>query len=42
MDFGSINWLAVIASVIASIIIGSIWYHPSVFYKPWLATLGKT
>jgi len=42
MDFGSINWLAVIVSVIASIIIGSIWYHPSVFYKPWLATLGKS
>lgn len=42
MDFGSINWLAVIVSVIASMIIGSIWYHPSVFYKPWLATLGKT
>lgn len=42
MDFGSINWLAVIVSVVASIIIGSIWYHPSVFYKPWLATLGKT
>ena len=42
MDFGSINWLAVIVSVIASIIIGSIWYHPSVFCKPWLATMGKT
>ena len=42
MDFGSINWLAVIVSVIASMIIGSIWYHPSVFYKPWLATLGKS
>ena len=42
MDFGSINWLAVIVSVIASMIIGSIWYHPAVFYKPWLATLGKS
>jgi hypothetical protein len=42
MDFGSINWLAVIVSVIASMIIGSIWFHPAVFYKPWLATLGKT
>jgi hypothetical protein len=42
MNFGSINWLAVIASVVASMIIGSIWYHPAVFYKPWLATLGKT
>ena len=42
MDFGSINWFAVIVCIIASIVIGSIWYHPSVFYKPWLAGLGKT
>lgn len=42
MDFSSINWLAVIVSVLASLVIGSIWYHPSVFYKPWLATLGKS
>jgi hypothetical protein len=41
MDFSSINWLAVIASVVASMIIGSIWFSPSVFYKPWLATMGK-
>jgi hypothetical protein len=41
MDFSSINWLAVLASVVASIVIGSIWYHPAVFYKPWLATLGR-
>ena len=41
MDFGSINWLAVIVSVIASVVIGSIWFHPAVFYKPWLATMGK-
>jgi hypothetical protein len=41
MDFGAINWLAVIVSVIASLVIGSIWYSPSVFFKPWLATLGR-
>lgn len=41
MDFGSINWLAVLVSVIVSIVIGSVWYHPAVFYKPWLATLGR-
>ncbi len=41
MNFGSINWLAVLVSVIASVVIGSIWYHPAVFYKPWLATLGR-
>ena len=42
MDFGSINWLAVIVCVIASVVIGSVWYHPAVFYKTWLAGLGKT
>lgn len=42
MDFSSVNWLAVLVCVVASIIIGSVWYHPSVFYKPWLATLGKS
>ncbi|HTP03445.1 MAG TPA: DUF1761 domain-containing protein [Anaerolineales bacterium] len=41
MDFSAINWLAVVVSVVASIIIGSIWYHPAVFFKPWLATLGR-
>jgi hypothetical protein len=41
MDFGSVNWLAVAVCVVASIVIGSIWYHPAVFYKPWLATLGR-
>ena len=42
MDFASINWLAVLACVIVNVILGSIWYHPAVFYKPWLATMGKT
>ena len=42
MDFSSINWLAVVASVIASMLIGSIWYSPAVFYKTWLAGLGKS
>ena len=42
MDFGSINWLAVVVSVIASMVIGFIWYSPSVFYKPWLAGIGKS
>ena len=41
MDLSSVNWLAVIVSVVASIVIGSIWYHPSVFFKPWLATMGR-
>lgn len=42
MDFSSINWLAVAVSVIAGMVIGYIWYNPSVFYKPWLAGLGMS
>ncbi len=41
MNLGSINWLAVLVSVIASMVIGFVWYNPSVFYKPWLTTLGR-
>ena len=42
MDFGSVNWLAVIVSVIAAMVIGYIWYNPAVFYRPWLAGIGKS
>jgi hypothetical protein len=42
MDFGSINWLAVVACVVSNMIIGSIWYNPAVFYKTWNGALGKT
>ena len=41
MDFGSINWLAVIVSVIAGMAIGFAWYNPAVFYKPWLEGIGR-
>lgn len=41
MDFGSINWLAIIVSVIAGMVIGFVWYNPAVFYKPWLAGIGR-
>ncbi len=41
MDFSSVNWLAVIACVVASMVIGSIWYNPSVFYKTWWKGIGK-
>jgi hypothetical protein len=35
MDFNSINWLAVIACVLASLVIGSTWFSPKVFYPAW-------
>ncbi len=42
MNFAAINWLAVLVSVIPSMAIGFIWYSPSVFYKQWLAGIGKS
>ncbi len=41
MDFSSINWLAVVAAVLASMIIGSIWFGPKAFYPAWLKALAQ-
>ena len=41
MDMGNINWLAVVACVVVAMISGFIWYHPSVFFKPWWRGIGK-
>ncbi len=35
MNLASINWLAVILCVIVDFVVGSIWYHPKVFYNSW-------
>lgn len=40
MDFGSINWLAVIACVVVSMVSGSIWYNPKTFFPTWWAVVG--
>jgi uncharacterized protein DUF1761 len=42
MDFSGINWLAVVVCVIASGVIGFIWYHPAVFFKAWWKGIGKS
>lgn len=42
MDFSSINWLAVLACVVASMIIGSIWFNPKTFFPAWWKAIGKT
>ena len=41
MDFSSINWLAVVACVVASMIIGSIWFSPKTFFPAWWKAIGK-
>ena len=42
MDFSSINWLAVIACVVASMIIGSVWFAPKTFFPIWWKAIGKS
>jgi hypothetical protein len=42
MDFSSINWLAVIACVVASMVIGSIWFSPKTFFPIWWKAIGKS
>lgn len=40
LDFGDVNWLAVIVAAVAGIIIGFIWYAPPVFGRRWARASG--
>ena len=42
MDFGAINWLAVVVCVIVSMVSGSLWYNPKTFFPIWWKGIGKT
>jgi hypothetical protein len=46
MDFGSaignLNWWAVLVSLGAVIVVGSLWYANFLFGKAWIAAVGKT
>ena len=42
MDFGSINWLAVLLATIVSFVSGFIWFGPKTFYPVWWKALGKS
>jgi hypothetical protein len=37
-----INWLAVVAAVVIRMIVGTIWYSPVAFVKPWQELSGVT
>lgn len=39
---GHTNWLALVAGVIATQIIGFIWYHPKVFGTAWKSSIGMS
>lgn len=41
MDFGSINWLAVIVCVVIALVDGFAWYHPKLFYPAWSSGIGR-
>jgi MFS superfamily sulfate permease-like transporter len=40
VDFGSLNWLAVIVGATIYFILGAIWYSPVLFARPWQAAIG--
>ena len=42
MDFGSINWLAVVVCVVVSMISGSLWYNPKTFFPIWWKGIGRS
>jgi hypothetical protein len=42
MDFGSINWLAVLVCVIVSMLVGSLWFNPKTFFPVWWKGIGKS
>lgn len=35
-----VNWLAVLAAGVINMIVGSLWYSPLLFAKPWMESLG--
>lgn len=41
MDVSSINWLAVVLGVLASMVIGSVWFSPKTFFPIWWKAIGK-
>jgi hypothetical protein len=36
-----VNWIAVLAAGVINMIVGSLWYSPLMFLKPWMETLPK-
>lgn len=42
MSFSSVNWLAVLACVVFSMISGTIWYNPKTFFPTWWKAIGKS
>ncbi|MEK9178617.1 MAG: DUF1761 domain-containing protein [Patescibacteria group bacterium] len=37
-----VNYIAVLVASIAGMVVGFVWYHPSVLGKPWMRLSGRT
>ena len=37
-----LNWFAVIAAALSTMVIGFIWYSPLLFAKPWTKEMGSS
>lgn len=35
------NWLAILAGALINMVLGSLWYSPLLFAKPWMSLTGK-
>jgi hypothetical protein len=42
MDLGAVNWLAVIACVVVSMVSGMLWYNPRTLFPAWWKGIGKS
>ena len=42
IDFGSVNYLAVLAAIVLNMALGALWYSPLLFARPWMAFHGFT
>ena len=38
----NVNWIAVAVAAFSTLFIGAIWYHPKVFGKAWMESVGLT
>ena len=36
-----INWLAVVAASLSSLVIGALWFGPKTFYPVWMTAMGR-
>lgn len=42
MNFGSVNWLAVVVCVVVNMIVGFVWFNPKTFFPVWWKGIGKS